>query len=282
MKAKDIVNERLAGLGLPDDIVEVALEGEPQLSPAALERIKRKTLKKVETTPVNNVTPMYHRKKNVWTSITRTTAWAAVAAVALVAITTFAAPDIVQAGVRKLVCTIPGVSCGAKNEPKAMKSVLDSLRQEVPFLYEFKGFGEPTLAGYHEGMVTLYYRVPEGDTTNKYGADVQGFIFVREYEKGSEAKTNESRFSPRREIKPDEPSETFEVNGMRWSYYDRFKGTATTEDGRKGVSAESGLLDIRPVLRGANDGVYYEIELQGNFTYEELVDVLKNFRPSGQ
>lgn len=60
--AKDFLDERLAGLGLPEDIVEVALDGESTLSEAALERMKRMTLQKVTMEVNGNFTRLVDRK----------------------------------------------------------------------------------------------------------------------------------------------------------------------------------------------------------------------------
>jgi hypothetical protein len=226
-------------------------------------------------------TQLGHRKKlSVRATFRRPIAWIAAAAIAVVTTVAVAAPDVVQAGVRKLACTVSGF-CGAKNDTQAVALVMDDLRQQVPFLYEFQGIGEPTLSVYRDSMVTLYYRVPEADTTDTLSNTVEGFLYVQEYKAGVEAKNYDSRFSPLREIRPVGPSATFQVNGISWGYYDRFEGTATTEDGRGKVSAQS-IPGIRPVIRGQKHGVYYEVELQGRFTSEKLMDLLRDFLPAGR
>lgn len=226
------------------------------------------------------ITPLNPSKKGAWATVWRPAAWAVGILFAVLVVTRISAPDMVQAGMQKAACTVSGF-CGAKGDPKEVASVMNNLRLEVPFLYELNGYGDPYLSVYRKGMVTLYYGIPEGDTTDGQGNLIQGIMFIREYEKASEGTIGgESRFSPFNEIKPAEPSKTFEVNGMQWNYHDRFEGTYTTEDGKRKISAES--IDIPPVLRSEKDGAYYEVDFQGDITDEELVAILKKFQPSGR
>jgi hypothetical protein len=151
----------------------------------------------------------------------------------------------------------PKTILGAKNDPEEVAIALNNFRELVPFLYEFQGIeqrAQVTLASYSKDFgpgAMLYYRVPEADTVEN-GQDIQGFIFILEYKKGSEKNV------PQLGVRPQslQPTKTFEMNGIAWNYYD---------------------VD-HILLLGEKDGIYYEIHTQGNFTYDELIELLKYFK----
>jgi beta-lactamase regulating signal transducer with metallopeptidase domain len=160
---------------------------------------------------------------------------------------------------------------GAKNDPKEVSIALKNIKEIAPYLYEFqtKQIGVTlTSASYSQDAgVALYYRVPEADDK-----DTQGFLFVFEYPIDMLDKISNSAFSAKlkseqvvidgkkvvRHVadtnnKTPTASKTFDLNGIHWSYYgDR-------------------------LLRGEKGDNYYEIQAQGKFTYDRLIELLKNF-----
>ena len=160
---------------------------------------------------------------------------------------------------------------GAKNDPEEVAIALKNIREIVPYLYELKNEQNgvaPNLATYRPNSgVTLYYRVPEADDK-----ETQGFLFILEYPKEIAEKIANSAFSPKLKTEmvtinggkvarrvPDPnyklptASKTFELNGIRWSYYGN------------------------NLIRGEKEGYYYEIQIQGKFTYDGLAGLVKHF-----
>jgi len=84
VRPNDELDRLLMGIGLPDDLVEVALKGEAKMPDAALERMKRRTLEKVKGAQVR---PWYLRL------LAPTAAVVAAAAVIGVVVWTGTAPD---------------------------------------------------------------------------------------------------------------------------------------------------------------------------------------------
>lgn len=164
---------------------------------------------------------------------------------------------------------------GAKNDPEEVAIALTNIRAIAPYLYELKTEQNgvtPNLATYRsDNGVTLCYSIPEADDN-----ETQGFLFVYEYPKEIAEKITNSAFSPeiKSEIvtidgkkvknyapdsnyKPPTASETFELNGIQWSYYGDH------------------------LLRGEKEGYYYEVQTQGKFTHDSLVRLLKDFNQHG-
>ncbi|AEI40775.1 hypothetical protein [Paenibacillus mucilaginosus] len=149
---------------------------------------------------------------------------------------------------------------GAKNDPEEVGIALQNIRKAVPYLYEFDSNLKSAVvnqAGYSSNTgVTLYYRVSEADDK-----EIQGFLFIFEYPQEKAALIMNSAFSANIGGEPRSPakaSETFEMNGIQWSYY----GTH--------------------LLRGEKDGHYYELQTQGKFTRDRLVGLLKHFNNNEQ
>lgn len=171
----------------------------------------------------------------------------------------------------KNTAATPEQFVGAKNDPGEVAIALKKIREIAPYLYELKTEQNgvaPNLATYRpDSGVTLHYRVPETDDK-----ETQGFLFIFEYPKEIAEKIMNSAFSPKfkseivtideRKVARRVPdpnyklptaSETFELNGIQWSYYGN------------------------NLLRGEKEGYYYEIQTQGKFTYDGLADILKHF-----
>jgi len=121
-------------------------------------------------------------------------------------------------------------------------------------------------------IANLYYRVPEADVEQD-GMTVQGFLFVHQYAKDKEISAV-SMFTPGyiREyvdetslilkLDPDfvepEAKETFLINDIKWSYYHD------------------------QLWRGERGNRYYEIQTQGAFTKDMMIDLLAHFQPEAQ
>ncbi len=91
------INKRLGGLGLPDDLVDVALADEPGPTPEAVERIKQRALARAMAQPVG--APKARR---------RPTIWLAAAAAALLLAFGVVGPARVIAAVQQLLAYVPG------------------------------------------------------------------------------------------------------------------------------------------------------------------------------
>lgn len=119
--------------------------------------------------------------------------------------------------------------------------------------------------------VTLYYHVPEANTFEKE-MEVQGFMFIYQYQEGDESLFPTSSFTPQyiilknegdkliRGFDPNfttpEPITSRKIGDIEWNYYSD------------------------TLWRGQKDKMYYEIQLQGNFSMELMTEFLQHFQPT--
>jgi|GEM_PF-5611933 hypothetical protein len=170
--------------------------------------------------------------------------------------------------------TVPKESIrGAKNDPVETSIALENAKNQVDTIYSFPENFERAMLNFvslqDDHFPTLYYRVLEADVEQD-GMTVQGFLFVHQYAKDKEIPAV-SMFTPGyiREyvdettlilkLDPDfvepEAKESFLINDMKWSYYHD------------------------QLWQGERGNRYYEIQTQGAFTKDMMIDLLSHFQP---
>ena len=108
------LDQRLAGLGLPDDLLEVGLKDGPTPTHAAVERIRQRALAKAVARPIPR--PDRPRRSRLWIL----TAAVILAAIGLI---TAAGPGNVLADVKRLLTVVPGL--GAR-DPREVRLALEA------------------------------------------------------------------------------------------------------------------------------------------------------------
>lgn len=165
----------------------------------------------------------------------------------------------------------------AKNDPTEVGIALDNIRERAPEFAEFIGLEERLEANLvkfdPDRGATIYYSLPEADIhENGSSFSTQGVLFIYQYKEGDVENFPQSAFSskmkstlvdngkavirePDLDYAPPQPKETFIIGETEWSYYSD------------------------QLWCGHRDGMYYEIQTQGNVTKSLMLELLPYFKP---